>query len=98
VIFGLDLDLFWRSSIKTIALCLDARAAAARNEHNERVILAYNIAYLSRVKRLSPRSIEKMMARERTSKRQTWQEGLALMMQWEAAVNAKKAARNVKES
>jgi hypothetical protein len=69
---------------------IDAHAIARRDEHNGRVILAYNIAALSRAKRLSSTEVEKLFMRER--KRQTWQESNALMWKWYRAQEARKAA------
>lgn len=86
---GLDLDLFWRCSIKTVVLAMDAKAAAFRNEHNGRAILAWNIAALSRAKRLP--KVDTLFARER-GPQQTWQEQFALMQQWHAAQERRKAA------
>jgi hypothetical protein len=75
--------------MKTVALAMDAKAAAFRNEHNARAILAWNIAALSRAKRLP--KVDSLFARERKPK-QTWQEQYELMKQWERAQARRKAA------
>lgn len=87
---GLDLDLFWRCSFRTVALAMDAKAAAHRDEHNGRAILAWNIAALSRMKRL-PKP-DTLFVRERKPK-QSWQEQFALMQQWQRAQERRKAAK-----
>lgn len=87
---GLDFDLFWRCSIKTVALVMDAKAAAFRNEHNGRAILAWNIAALSRAKKLP--KVDSLFVRERGPP-QTWQEQFALMKQWHRAQERRKAAQ-----
>lgn len=89
MIAGFDIDLFWRSSIRFVTLAIDAKAAAYRNEYNGRAILAWNIAALSRAKRLP--KIESLFARERGPK-QTWQEQFTLMKQWHAAQERRKVA------
>jgi hypothetical protein len=74
-------------SLRTIDIALKAKAAAFRAEHNGRAILAYNIAALSRAKRLP--KIETLFARERKPK-QTWQESYALMQKWYRAQQIRK--------
>jgi hypothetical protein len=61
---------------------LDAKEAALREEYNGRAILAWNIANLSRARRLP--KVDTLFVRERKQP-QTWQEQHALMKQWERA-------------
>lgn len=68
---------------------MDAKAAALRNEYNQRAILAWNIANLMRAKRLP--KVDTLFARERKPA-QTWQEQHALMQQWQRAQERRKAA------
>jgi hypothetical protein len=73
-----------------VALAEDAKAAAFRQEHNNRAILAWNIAALSRARRLP--NVDTLFVREERQQphRQTWQEQYALMQQWEAALNRRR--------
>lgn len=75
--------------MRTVALALDAKAAALRHEHNARAVLAWNIAALSRAKRLP--DVKTLFARERTP-RQTAAEAEALMKQWYAAQERRRTA------
>ena len=68
---------------------MEAKAAAARDDYNRRVVLAWNAAYFSRAKRL-PKP-DKFFMQERKPK-QTWQESAALMEQWYRAQGRRKAA------
>jgi hypothetical protein len=90
LIAGGDPEQFWHSTVRLVALVVDAHAIARRDEHNSRVILAYNIAALSRARRLSTSDVERLFMRER--RRQTWQESNALMWKWYRAQEARKAA------
>lgn len=71
-------------------LAMDAKAAAYRNDYNGRAILAWNIAALSRAKKLP--KVDSLFARERKPK-QTWQDQFALMQQWHRAQERRKAAK-----
>lgn len=71
-------------------LSLDAAGAAWNHEHNARAVLAWNIAALSRTKRLP--KVETLLVRERR-KKQTWQEQSRLMEQWYADLQRRKALR-----
>jgi hypothetical protein len=67
---------------------MDAKEAALREEYNGRAILAWNIANLSRARRLP--KVDSLFVRER-KRPQTWQEQFALMKQWERAQARRKA-------
>lgn len=86
---GLDVELFWRSTIRTVKLVIAARQAAEREQENARIRLAWNIANLSRARRLpKPSSLYVKEPR----RPQTWQDVAAAMDQWHAAIARKKAA------
>jgi hypothetical protein len=71
-----------------VALAIKASGDRRRDEYNARAILAWNIAALSRQKKLP--KVDTLFVRER--KRQTWQESNALMWRWYRAQEARKAA------
>jgi len=70
-----------------VALAIEAKAAQLRNEHNARAVLAWNIAALSRTRRLP--NVRSLFVREGGGQ-QTWQEAEMLMKQWHANQLARK--------
>jgi hypothetical protein len=90
LIAGYDVDLFWRSSVKFVLFAMEAKKAVAVEEYKQRAILAWNIAALSRAKRLP--KIDSLFPKERKPP-QTWQQQYDLMRQWHAAQERRKAMR-----
>lgn len=59
-------------------------AGRLRREHNDRAWLAWHIEALHRAKKLP--KLDKLLAKKPT-RRQTWEEQLAIMQDWSARVN-----------
>lgn len=66
---------------------MDGAARRIRREHNQTAWLAWHIEALARVKKLP--ELNTLIARDK-SRRKTWQEQLALVMGYDAAINARR--------
>jgi hypothetical protein len=51
---GYDHDLFWDQTPRTLSLTFEAHRRKEIREHNSRVRLAWNVAVLSRQRRIEP--------------------------------------------
>jgi len=72
---------------RELSLRIEGAKKRLIREHNDRAWLAYNIAYLPRLKKPPP--FDKLLYKDR-SKRQTWQQQLVIAKMWHAKMESRK--------
>ncbi len=83
--------MFWRVSPRQINAIVSGANDRLLHQHNELVWLAWHTAALIRAKKMP--KLEKLMAKNASHKRRSWQEDMAAMDQW-VAHTAKIARQN----
>ncbi|KAB2673216.1 hypothetical protein F9K77_01190 [Ochrobactrum sp. LMG 5442] len=83
---GQDPALFWRLTLREIAVILDASTYRLRREQNDRAWLAWHIEALARSKKLPKLKEFLSDAPKKPKRRQSVEEQIAIAHRWTAAL------------